>query len=324
MTSPLLKIEGLTTSFATPAGVVKAVDNATLELNQEETLAIVGESGCGKTVLSLSIMGLIADPPGRITAGQITYQDKNLTELSEKEMQKIRGNHISMIFQEPMTSLNPVFKVGEQIAEVLRQHRGLSRKEAAKEAIISLKKVGIPNPETRAESFPHEMSGGMRQRVMIAMALACNPEILIADEPTTALDVTIQAQILSLLEEIKNKTRGSLMLITHDLGVVARYADKVVVMYTGQIIESSNKIELFKNPMHPYTQGLLSSVPRPGLDEELIPIPGAVPSLGDLPPGCRFHPRCSKAMDRCKTEEPPVFTKDNRQVRCWLYEDFSK
>lgn len=324
MTSQILRINGLTTSFATPAGIVKAVDNASLDLRQGETLAVVGESGCGKTVLSLSIMGLIPDPPGRITSGEIIYKDRDLLSLSEKEMQKIRGNHISMIFQEPMTSLNPVFKVGEQVAEALRQHRGLSKKEAEREAVEALARVSIPNPESRARSFPHEMSGGMRQRVMIAMALACNPEILIADEPTTALDVTIQAQILHLLEKVKNKTGGSLMLITHDLGVVARYADRVAVMYTGQIVEYALKRELFKDPLHPYTRGLLASVPRPDMKTELVPIPGNVPGLLNIPNGCRFHPRCPEAFDRCRIEEPPLFESAERQIRCWLHEGLGK
>lgn len=319
MTSPILEIKGLTTSFATPSGLVKAVDNASLCLRQGETLAVVGESGCGKTVLSLSVMGLIPDPPGRITAGEIIYRDRDLINLSENQMQKIRGNHISMIFQEPMTSLNPVFKVGDQIAEALRLHRGLSKKEASEEAVEALRRVSIPNPKDRVKSFPHEMSGGMRQRIMIAMALACDPEILIADEPTTALDVTIQAQILGLLEELKHKMNGSLMLVTHDLGVVARYATNVAVMYTGQIVEYAGVKDLYKAPLHPYTRGLLASVPRRGTHNQLSPIPGNVPGLLDLPSGCRFHPRCPQAFERCKHEEPPLFKSSEGQVRCWLH-----
>lgn len=320
MTSPIMKINGLTTSFATSAGVVKAVDNASLELNQGETLAIVGESGCGKTVLSLSIMGLIPEPYGKITSGEIIYKNKNLISLSEKEMQKVRGNHISMIFQEPMTSLNPVFRVGDQIAETLRHHKNLSKQDAFQEAVKALEQVGIPNAAERANSFPHEMSGGMRQRVMIAMALACDPEIMIADEPTTALDVTIQAQILYLLEELKKKTGGSLVLITHDLGVVARYAEMVAVMYTGQIIESASKKDLFNMPLHPYTKGLLASVPRLGDNKQIIPIKGNVPALSELPKGCRFHPRCPESFARCRNENPPLLNLSNRKVRCWLHD----
>lgn len=319
MTAPILKIKNLTTSFATPTGVINAVDNATLDLGQGETLAVVGESGCGKTVLSLSIMGLIPDPPGRITNGEVIYQGRNLAQLSEKEMQKIRGNRLSMIFQEPMTSLNPVFKIGDQIGETLRLHKGLNKKEALDAAVDALKLVGIPNPHKRINNFPHELSGGMRQRVMIAMALVCSPEILIADEPTTALDVTIQAQILRLLDNLKHKTNGSLMLITHDLGVVARVASRVAVMYAGQLVESAGIEEIFKEPLHPYTQGLLASVPRLGSRTALTPIPGNVPALSNLPQGCRFHPRCKFALDLCREKAPDLLKKDGRQIRCWLH-----
>ncbi len=319
MTAPILKIKNLTTSFATPGGIIRAVDNASIELGQGETLAIVGESGCGKTVLSLSIMGLIPDPPGRITDGHVFYRDQDLVEMSDKELQKIRGNHLSMIFQEPMTSLNPVFKIGDQIGETLRLHKGLDRKEADLAAIEALALVGLPNPQKQIKSFPHELSGGMRQRVMIAMALACNPEILIADEPTTALDVTIQAQILRLLDDMKKKMNGSIMLITHDLGVVARVASRVAVMYAGQLVECSNVFDLFKEPLHPYTQGLLSSVPKLGSREPLTPIPGNVPALNNLPTGCRFHPRCKFAFDKCKKQEPKLISKNSREIRCWLH-----
>jgi len=319
MTSPILKIKNLTTSFATPGGIIKAVDNASLDLGQGETLAIVGESGCGKTVLSLSVMGLIPDPPGRITGGEVLYRDQDLVQLSDQEMQKIRGNKLSMVFQEPMTSLNPVFKIGDQIGETLRLHRGMDAKEAAEAAVDALKLVGIPNPHKRINSFPHELSGGMRQRVMIAMALVCSPEILIADEPTTALDVTIQSQILRLLDNLKNKMNGSLMLITHDLGVVARVATRVAVMYAGQVVESASITDIFKEPLHPYTQGLLNSVPRLGCREELTPIPGNVPALLDLPKGCRFHPRCNRAFALCREQEPQILNKNGRQVRCWLH-----
>ncbi|SDL13569.1 peptide/nickel transport system ATP-binding protein [Maridesulfovibrio ferrireducens] len=319
MTAPILKIKNLTTSFATPNGIIRAVDNASLELGQGETLAVVGESGCGKTVLSLSIMGLIPDPPGRITEGQVVYQNQDLVQMTDKQMQKIRGNHLSMIFQEPMTSLNPVFKIGDQIGETLRLHKGLDQHEAEQAAIEALILVGIPNPQKRVNSFPHELSGGMRQRVMIAMALACNPEILIADEPTTALDVTIQAQILRLLDDMKKKMNGSIMLITHDLGVVARVASRVAVMYAGQLVECSNIYDLFKEPLHPYTQGLLASVPILGSRLELTPIPGNVPALNNLPEGCRFHPRCKFAFDKCKQQEPQLISKEGREIRCWLH-----
>ncbi|NDV26531.1 ABC transporter ATP-binding protein [Desulfovibrio sp. JC010] len=319
MTAPKLKIKNLTTSFATPGGIIKAVDNASLDLGQGETLAIVGESGCGKTVLSLSVMGLIPDPPGRITGGQVLYRDQDLVQLSEQKLQKIRGNHLSMVFQEPMTSLNPVFKIGDQIGETLRLHKGLDKKQAAEAAVDALKLVGIPNPQKRINNFPHELSGGMRQRVMIAMALVCSPEILIADEPTTALDVTIQSQILRLLDDLKHKMNGSLMLITHDLGVVARVATRVAVMYAGQIVESASISDIFKEPLHPYTQGLLNSVPRLGCRTELTPIPGNVPALLDLPRGCRFNPRCERAFDLCREQEPQLLEKDGRQLRCWLH-----
>ncbi|SME91174.1 ABC transporter ATP-binding protein [Desulfovibrio gilichinskyi] len=319
MTAPILKIKNLTTSFATPNGIIRAVDNASLELGQGETLAVVGESGCGKTVLSLSIMGLIPDPPGRITDGQVIYKNQDLVLLTDKQMQKIRGNHLSMIFQEPMTSLNPVFKIGDQIGEALRLHKGLDQQEAEQAAIEALALVGMPNPQTRVKSFPHELSGGMRQRVMIAMALACNPEILIADEPTTALDVTIQAQILRLLDDMKKKINGSIMLITHDLGVVARVATRVAVMYAGQLVECSNINDLFKEPLHPYTKGLLASVPKLGSRADLTPIPGNVPPLNDLPDGCRFHPRCQYAFDKCKKLPPQLTVKEGREIRCWLH-----
>ncbi len=295
------------------------MDNASIDLGQGETLAIVGESGCGKTVLSLSIMGLVPDPPGRITGGEVIYQGQDLVQLPERDMQKIRGNQLSMVFQEPMTSLNPVFKIGDQIGEILRLHKGFDTRMAEEAAIEALKLVGIPNPHKRINSFPHELSGGMRQRVMIAMALVCSPEVLIADEPTTALDVTIQSQILRLLDDLKNRMNGSLMLITHDLGVVARVATRVAVMYAGQIVESAELKNIFMNPLHPYTQGLLASVPRLGSRDELTPIPGNVPALSALPHGCRFHPRCSHAFDLCKSKEPQLIAENGRQVRCWLH-----
>ncbi|MGE4193186.1 MAG: ABC transporter ATP-binding protein [Pseudodesulfovibrio sp.] len=322
MTKPLLDIRGLTTCFSSAQGIAKAVDNVSLSFMQGETLAIVGESGCGKTVLALSILGLIPDPPGRVTDGTILYRDRDLLDLSEGELREIRGNAISMIFQEPMTALNPVFRIDDQIAEPLRLHQGFGRKEALEKAVDALNVVGIPNPAKIARSYPHELSGGMRQRVMIAMALACNPDILIADEPTTALDVTIQAQILDLMNDLKARMNGSLMLITHDLGVVARMAQRVAVMYSGKIVELAGVNELFKTPLHPYSRGLLASMPTLGDDRELNPIPGIVPGIFDLPEGCRFHPRCPKAYQKCSLLLPPLFEPEpGRKVRCWLYEE---
>ncbi|OIQ48836.1 Oligopeptide transport ATP-binding protein OppD [Pseudodesulfovibrio hydrargyri] len=322
MTKPLLDIRELTTCFSSAQGIAKAVDNVSLSFMQGETLAIVGESGCGKTVLALSILGLIPDPPGRVTDGTIMYRDKDLLDLSEHELMRIRGNAISMIFQEPMTALNPVFRIDDQIAEPLRLHQGFGNREALDKAVDALKLVGIPNPAKIAKSYPHELSGGMRQRVMIAMALACNPDILIADEPTTALDVTIQAQILDLMDDLKQRMNGSLMLITHDLGVVARMAQRVAVMYSGKIVELAGANELYAEPLHPYTKGLLASMPSLGETRELNPIPGIVPSIFDLPQGCRFHPRCPKAYEKCSLMLPPLYEpKPGRKVRCWLYED---
>ncbi len=321
MSETLLDIHRLTTCFSSPQGIAKAVDTVSLSFMQGETLAIVGESGCGKTILALSILGLVPDPPGRITEGSIMCQGKDLLDISEKEMQQIRGNHISMIFQEPMTALNPVFRINDQIAEPLRLHQGLSKENARQKAVEALDMVGIPNPENIALAYPHELSGGMRQRVMIAMALACNPDILIADEPTTALDVTIQAQILDLMNDLKERMNGSLLLITHDLGVVARMAQRVAVMYSGKVVELASAKNLYKAPLHPYTQGLLASVPTMGDKTDLTPIPGIVPSIFHLPQGCRFHPRCPKAFAKCSLALPPLFAPEpGRFVRCWLYE----
>ena len=272
MNKPLLEINKLTTCFSSPQGIAKAVDTVSLSFMQGETLAIVGESGCGKTVLALSILGLIPDPPGRVTDGRILYRGRDLLDMSEHELMAVRGNHISMIFQEPMTALNPVFRINDQIAEPLRLHQGFTKKEALEKSVEALHMVGIPNPAAIAKSYPHELSGGMRQRVMIAMALACNPDLLIADEPTTALDVTIQAQILDLMNELKERLNGSLMLITHDLGVVARMAQQVAVMYSGKIVELGDVKSLYANPLHPYTQGLLASV-RPWAKQH-----GSIPS----------------------------------------------
>ncbi len=320
----LLEIRGLTTAFAahTSAGgvVARAVDTVSLTVRQGETLAVVGESGCGKTVLALSVLGLIPDPPGRVIAGQALYRGRDLLAMSEAELQSVRGNHIAMIFQEPMTSLNPVFRVGEQIAEGFRLHKNASRAEAAERAVEMLRLVGIPNPGERMSSYPFELSGGMRQRVMIAMALVNDPDLLFADEPTTALDVTIQAQILDLMRELQERRGSGILLITHDLGVVAETAQRVVVMYAGQVAEQAPVAELFAQPRHPYTQGLLASVPRLGVRRTLAPIPGMVPCIFNLPTGCRFWPRCPKAFKRC-TACPPLFQLGpEHTARCWLHE----
>ncbi|MEF2231151.1 MAG: ABC transporter ATP-binding protein [Pseudodesulfovibrio sp.] len=322
MSDPLLDIRGLTTCFSSPQGIAKAVDTVSLCIMQGETLAVVGESGCGKTVLALSVLGLVPDPPGRVTEGSVLYRGEDLLDMDEGELRRIRGNAISMIFQEPMTSLNPVFRINDQIAEPLALHRKMSRREALERAVDALALVGIPNPAKIARAYPHELSGGMRQRVMIAMALACDPDLLIADEPTTALDVTIQAQILDLMDDLKARMNGSLLLITHDLGVVARMARRVAVMYSGKIVELSDAASLYDNPLHPYTKGLLASVPTLGDRSDLRPIPGIVPSIFDLPEGCRFHPRCPKAFPKCSLILPPLReAAPGRHVRCWLYDD---
>ena len=298
---PLLEVRHLTTSFATQRGEVRAVDDVSFTLDAGETLCLVGESGCGKSVTALSLMRLIAKP-GRITSGEILFNGNDLTRLTEAEMRKLRGDDLGMIFQDPMTSLNPVFTVGEQIAEAIRLHRGVSKKEAWHQAIEGMRDVTIPAPELRAKNYPHEMSGGMRQRVMIAMALACDPKLLIADEPTTALDVTIQAQILDLLNELKAKRNLALLLITHDLGVVAEIADRVAVMYAGQIVEEAPVRALFAQPRHPYTAGLLRAVPRLGSEQaRLQTIEGVVPNLLALPVGCRFAPRCEHRQAACES-----------------------
>jgi oligopeptide/dipeptide ABC transporter ATP-binding protein len=301
----LLKVDQLVTSFKVEAGVLRAVDKVSFSINRGETVGLVGESGCGKSVTSLSILRLIASPPGLIESGKILFEGQDLAQLSEEEMRKLRGNRISMIFQEPMTSLNPVFTIGDQIGEVFRIHQKSSRTEARKKAIEMLHLVKIPAPEARVDEYPHQLSGGMRQRIMIAMALACRPQLLIADEPTTALDVTIQAQILDLIESLQKELNMAVLLITHDLGVVAEVCDKVVVMYAGKVVEQGTVHELFTNPQHPYTQGLLRSIPKLGHKTEYLPtIEGTVPSLGNLPRGCRFQSRCPKVFDRCRTAEP--------------------
>ncbi|MBC7359020.1 MAG: ABC transporter ATP-binding protein [Desulfacinum sp.] len=318
----LLEVQNLKTYFFTDRGVAKAVDDVSFSLDTGKTLCVVGESGCGKSVTALSIMRLIPEPPGRIVGGRILFEGTDLVGLSEARMRSIRGNKISMIFQEPMTSLNPVFRVGDQIAEVLELHENMKKADAMDRAVELLRMVGIPSPETRVRDYPHQMSGGMRQRVMIAMALACNPKLIIADEPTTALDVTIQAQILELMEELSRTTGTAILLITHDLGVVAETAEHVVVMYAGRVVEEAPVRELFHDPLHPYTRGLMRSIPSMSDDERrrLEAIPGVVPSLLALPVGCKFNDRCRHAFDRCLAEEPPLTTpKDGHSVRCWLF-----
>ena len=324
MKSPdeLLRVEDLKTYFFTEDGVVKAVDGVSLKLNRGETLGIVGESGCGKSVTSMSILRLIS-APGRILEGEVRLRGLEITTLDEDRMRHIRGNRISMIFQQPTSCLNPVFRVGDQISESLIIHRNYTKQQARQRAIELLTMVGIPSAKTRIDSYPHEMSGGMCQRVMIAMALSCEPELLIADEPTTALDVTIQAQILELMKDLKHRFNTGIILITHDLGVIAEMADNVVVMYAGKVVEEAPVGELFEDPKHPYTQGLLASIPVLGeIRDKLAVIPGSVPSLRNLPPGCRFASRCPHVMDICRQEEPALLRlTDVRTARCWLYAD---
>jgi peptide/nickel transport system ATP-binding protein len=322
----LLDVRGLVTSFHTRDGVVRAVDGIDFHVDRGEILGIVGESGCGKSVTSLSIMRLIA-APGRTEAGQVLFDGEDLLTLRPEQMRKIRGNRIGMIFQQPQSSLNPVWDVGSQIGEVLQLHRNMTRKAAHGRVVELLKMVGIPDPERRSKAYPHEMSGGMAQRVMIAMALACEPELLIADEPTTALDVTIQAQILDLMRNLRDETGTAIILITHDLGVVAEMCDRVAVMYAGEIVEQTDTVSLFRDPLHPYTRGLIASIPVVGeLRDELAVIPGNVPNLIDLPEGCRFAPRCLTRVERDVTEaveaHPALLSHSpNHDVRCWLYHD---
>lgn len=328
--SHLLEIKNLQTHFPTRSGLVKAVNDVSFYIDEGELIGLVGESGCGKSITALSIMRLIS-PPGKIVGGSIKFKDEELTKASENRMREIRGNDIAMIFQDPMTSLNPVYTVGEQIAEALRLHRNLNKKDAIDAAIEAMKEVAMPAPERRIKDYPHQLSGGMRQRVMIAMALACNPELLIADEPTTALDVTIQAQILELLDELRTTRKLAVLLITHDLGVVAEVADRVAVMYTGKIVEESGVDEIFEKPKHPYTQGLLRSVPKlRGIGEakeiRLLTIEGTVPSPTHLPDGCHFAPRCEFRMDKiCTQGEIPLYELTNdSKVRCVLYDEKRK
>ena len=314
----LLEVRGLRTLFGGERGEVRAVDGVDLRLQRGRTLGIVGESGCGKSVTALSIMGLVPQPPGRV-AGEVLFEGEDLLKLPAQRLRDLRGDQLSMIFQEPMTSLNPAFTVGDQVAEALLRHRNISRKEAKNHAIEMLRRVRIPSPELRVDDYPHQLSGGMRQRVMIAMALACNPKLLIADEPTTALDVTIQAQILELMRALRAELGTSIILITHDLGVIAELADDVIVMYAGQVIERCAVPQLFSEPQHPYTVGLLGSIPRLDLDQKrLSAIEGFVPDAAAMPAGCRFHPRCPFAVEKCFQEIPPLMKiKEDHYAACW-------
>ncbi len=318
---PLLEVSDLKTYFYTSEGVARAVDGVSFAVDRGETLGVVGESGCGKTVMALSILRLIPEPPGKIVGGEIRFEGRNLLPLSDREMRRIRGNQISMIFQEPMTSLNPVFTIGSQIMEAILLHQQVGKREALNRTIEMLKLVGIASPERRVKEYPHQLSGGMRQRVMIAMALSCNPKLLIADEPTTALDVTIQAQILELIVRLKAELGMAVILITHDLGVIAETAQRVCVMYAGKIVEAAPAREIFANPRHPYTQGLLRALPRvdrAGEHRRLKEIPGIVPPLTRLPGGCRFCPRYERSAEVCRPEEPPeVQVGPEHWVRCW-------
>ncbi|HEU4918083.1 MAG TPA: ABC transporter ATP-binding protein [Acidimicrobiia bacterium] len=320
----LLEVRGLKTHFDTRQGVVKAVDGADFHVDRGEVLGLVGESGCGKSVTSLSIMGLVPKP-GRVVAGEILFGGKNIADMNASEVRDLRGEHIAMIFQQPTSALNPVFRAGAQIQEVFELHRDWSSEVEEEKVIEMLVKVGIPDPKRRAASYPHELSGGMAQRIMIAMALACEPELLIADEPTTALDVTIQAQILDLIRDLQQKSSTAVILITHDLGIVAEMADRVAVMYAGEIVEEADVRTIFRNPLHPYTKGLIGSIPVLGaLRERLEVIPGVVPSMIDLPPGCRFAPRCGPRVEHglqiCTQQEPDLReVEDGHKARCWLY-----
>ena len=315
----LIDVNNLKTYFFTEDGVVKAVDGVSFEIYPGETLGVVGESGCGKSVTSLSIMRLIESPPGQIVEGEIMFNGKDLTKLKQSAMRKIRGNDISMIFQEPMTSLNPVYTVGDQIMEAILIHKDVNKKQARQESIDMLRKVGIPLPEQRVDEYPHQLSGGMRQRVMIAMALSCDPQLLIADEPTTALDVTIQAQILELMNSLKDQFDMAIMMITHDLGVIAEVSDRVAVMYAGKIVEYTDVKTLYGDPKHPYTWGLMHSIPHIEKDlERLEAIPGNVPNPLDFPEGCKYNTRCPFATDKCRVEEPELIeTEEGHYSACW-------
>ncbi len=324
--SYLLDVRDLRTFFFTDRGIAKAVDQVSLRLLPGQVLGIVGESGCGKSITALSIMRLIPTPPGRIVSGEIWFDGRELLSLSEEAMQSIRGNQMAMIFQEPMTSLNPIFRVEEQIREVIQRHEPMRRQKACERVVALLRQVGIPSPQIHRYDYPHQMSGGMRQRVMIAMALACHPQLIIADEPTTALDVTIQAQILNLLQRLRKETGTAILLITHDLGVIAQIADQVGVMYAGRIVELATTRELFRRPLHPYTQGLLRSIPATAAKQgrkRLEAIPGVVPPLFDLPAGCKFNTRCTYTFDRCMEDPEPELlpAREGHPVRCRLYEE---
>lgn len=322
--APVLDVKQLRTSFFSSDGEVPAVDDISFSVNKGEILGIVGESGCGKSVTSLSIMKLIPQPPGKIVGGEILLDGEDLVKASEKRMREIRGNEVAMIFQEPMTSLNPLFTIGDQLTEGIKLHKKLNKKAAIQQAVEMLKLVGLPRAEQIIKEYPHQLSGGMRQRVMIAMALSCHPRLLIADEPTTALDVTIQAQILSLMKDLNQKLDTAIVMITHDLGVVAEVCERVIVMYAGKIVEEAPVKEIFKNPKHPYTQGLLQSVPDVREKKErLYSIPGNVPKPGSIKTGCRFAARCEFVHDRCLTESPPLYNANNAEphtVRCFLHE----
>lgn len=327
----LLDVKNLKTYFNTDDGVIKAVDDISFNLKRKETLGFVGESGCGKSVTALSLISLVPQPKGKIVGGKINLYGKkeviDITLLDPRgaKMRSIRGNDIAMIFQEPMTSLNPVYTIGEQIMESIRLHQNLTKQEAKEKAVEMLHHVGISAPEQRVSEYPHQLSGGMRQRVMIALALSCNPKLLIADEPTTALDVTIEAQILNLMKELQDKFDMSIMIITHDLGVIGEMAERVVVMYTGKVVEEATTDDIFYNPKHPYTLGLLNSIPKIGKKERLIPIKGSVPNLLHLPAGCYFAPRCPQVKNICKAKEPPTFIIDEgHSVKCWIYDDFEE
>lgn len=321
MSDAVLEIKGLKTSFFTDDGEVPAVNDVSFFIRRGEILGVVGESGCGKSVTSLSVMGLVPRP-GKVTGGSIRFKNEELTIAAESRMRQVRGNEIAMIFQEPMTSLNPVFTIGHQLIEGIRLHNKISKKEAAGRAVDMLQKVGMPRAKQLLKEYPHQLSGGMRQRVMIAMAMACEPELLIADEPTTALDVTIQAQILDLMKQLNKEFHTSILMITHDLGVVADICDRIVVMYAGKVVEEGSVREIFKNPQHPYTEGLIQSVPNMReAKKRLYSIPGNVPKPGSLQQGCHFAPRCPYAFDRCTAENPQLLqTEDGHQVRCFLHE----
>lgn len=318
----LLQVKNLKTAFKTDKGLQTVVHGISFQIDKGEIVGIVGESGCGKSVTSLSIMRLLHDTPGRVTNGEVIYKDQNLLSLSEKEMKKYRGNELSMIFQEPMTSLNPVLKIGKQLRETIQLHLGMSKSKAHKHGIKMLELVGIPRAKEIMNEYPHQLSGGMRQRVMIAIAISCNPALLIADEPTTALDVTIQAQILSILKDIQQQSNMGILMITHDLGVVAELCDRVIVMYAGRIVEESSVEALFEKPQHPYTQGLIDSIPKIGKNiDRLHSISGNVPSPSNMPQGCKFAPRCKHVMDICNAKEPDLLKVDGHFSRCWLHQE---